>query len=155
MSELNPTANEAILLTAPGAAAIAVIRIRGPGVGEFLNKCFSKPVRPGQCVHGELRDGDSVLDDPLIVQGANSRWADISVHGGDWVIRSVLELTKAHGFAVIEAALPLPDAALDDDGSVLDREVEAYLPLARTELAIRTLLAQPESWRRRWQVSST
>jgi small GTP-binding protein len=138
--------NTAILLTPAGAAAIAVIRLRGPGVPQFLDRCFSKSVKRGQCVHGELRDGEVVLDDPLVMLAENSTWADISVHGGAWVIRSVLDLATRHGFNVIEPVLPLPGAALDDSLSILEREVEAYLPLARTELAIRLLLAQPEIW---------
>src|SRR5688500_5034178 len=38
------------------------------------------------------------------------------------------------------------EARMGDGRRVLEREVEAYLPLARTELAVRTLLEQPRLW---------
>ena len=49
-----PPSNRAILLTPPGGAAIAVLRLTGPGIAPFLREHFSKPSRPGRCVHGEL-----------------------------------------------------------------------------------------------------
>ncbi|MFI5338191.1 MAG: hypothetical protein ACHQ5A_15490, partial [Opitutales bacterium] len=39
-------ANRHILLTPPGAGAIAVIRLLGPAVGDFLREHFSRPVPP-------------------------------------------------------------------------------------------------------------
>ena len=138
----------AVMLTPPGTAAIAVVRLRGPEVLPFLEKCFSKAARAGRCVHGELRDGAEILDDPVVVLGNNGRWADVSLHGGAWAVRAMLELAQRHGFVVLDATMPLPDAALDESDSILDREMAAHLPLARTELALRMLLAQPGNWRR-------
>jgi tRNA modification GTPase len=118
-------------------------------VASFLDRCFSKTPLSNRCVHGDLRDGESIIDDPVVVLSDDGSWADISMHGGAWVVESALALAKREGFEIIsDGALPLADAAVSDANSVLEREVLAYLPLARTELAIRMLLDQPNAWRR-------
>jgi small GTP-binding protein len=143
--------NAAVVLTPPlssAGSAIAVVRLRGAGVCEFLQRFFSRPVAAGRCVHGELRDGGGVIDDPLVVLGDDGSWADICLHGGPWVVAAMLQLAGGAGFEIIEeSAPPLPRAALDDGGSELEREVLSHLPLARTELALRVLLEQPRAWR--------
>jgi tRNA modification GTPase len=142
--------NSAILLTPRppgGGSAIAVVRIRGSGVFEFLRKFFSRPPSPGLCVHGELRDGQSTIDDCLVVLDRGGEWADICLHGGAWVIESTLKLARREGFAIVDAALPIPAEALDDETGELEREVLQYLPMALTEPAIRMLLNQPAAWR--------
>jgi tRNA modification GTPase len=84
--------NRAMLLTPPGGAAIAVVRLVGDRVEHFLRAHFSSPVPEGRCVHGSLSDGGRVVDDPVVVVSAGGRVADVSLHGGPWVVRSVLEL---------------------------------------------------------------
>jgi small GTP-binding protein len=138
--------SRAMLLTPSGAAAIAVVRIVGPGVAAFLRKHFSRPAKAGRCVHGDLRDADGrVLDDAVVVLRGDGT-ADLNLHGGPWLVTSVLELLRREGFEVvapIEDALP--DAAVDA-GDELWREVLTHLPLARTQQALRILLAQPAAW---------
>ncbi len=142
--------NRATLLTAPGVAAIAVVRVAGPAVPAFLAARFSKPVTEHRCVHGDLSDGGSVLDDAVAVlfDGGNS--CDLNLHGGEWVVQSVLALLRKEGFEVTQPAAaasndPLPLDAVEG-ANVLEREVNAHLPLARTELAVRVLLAQAPAW---------
>jgi small GTP-binding protein len=131
--------NTAIQLTPPGAAAIAVVRICGPGVRSFLADHFSRKAQPLRCVHGDLRDGENVIDDPVIVVHENGETADINLHGGPWVVASTLELLKRNGFEVVEQ---------DVEGeTTLEQEMLAALPLARTEAALRMLLAQPAAWK--------
>jgi tRNA modification GTPase len=138
----------AILLTPPGSAAIAVVRLAGAGVESFLYTHFSRPAVEGRCVHGELTDGTRVIDDPVIVLHTGGAAAEVNVHGGPWVVRSVLELARRAGFEVVERpGLPLADEAVDAD-TIMGREVLRYLPMARTELAARALLAQEEAWHR-------
>jgi tRNA modification GTPase len=138
--------NRAILLTPPGAAAIAVVRVAGPRVKEFFRLHFAREVMPSRAVHGELRDGDAILDDCLVVVSGDGSFVDINLHGGAWVVTSVLELLRRDGFEILSGEPPLP-ADLMDGETLLEREVAAYLPLARTEQAIRILLAQPRAWR--------
>jgi tRNA modification GTPase len=145
MPEKSPESSVAVLLTPPGSAAIAVVRLAGPGVGDFLGLHFSKPAKLGRCVHGELRDGTHVIDDAVVVLvGQNT--ADLNLHGGIWVVQSVLDLAHRAGFQVAHhAVLPLPPEAVDAS-SVLEAEVLAHLPMARTELGVRALLAQQHAW---------
>ncbi len=139
----------AILLTPPGAAAIAVVRLHGPQVADLLARSFSRPLQPNRCVHGQLRDGERVLDDPVVVLHDDGQTADLSLHGGPWIVRCVLQWAERNGFHVIHSAskTPLPRQAVDA-GDDLTAEVLMHLPRARTELAIRILLNQPQAWQR-------
>src|SRR4051812_12407047 len=92
--------SRAIPLTPSGAAAIAVVRIVGPRVAAFLEARFSRPAKAGRAVHGELRDdAGGVLDDPVVaVLDFDATVADLNLHGGPWVVTSVLELLRREGF---------------------------------------------------------
>jgi small GTP-binding protein len=140
--------NRAIVLTPCGPAAIAVVRLIGPAVPEFLRDHFSKEPKAGRCVHGILSDGPRIIDDPVIVWLPENAAADVNQHGGTWVVRSMLDLAVKCGFEIVEpkAGEPALDGA--DGGTLLEREVAAHLPLARTELALRALLAQVRAWER-------
>src|ERR1044072_6685472 len=92
--------NRAILLTPAGAAAIAVVRIVGPRGGDFLRSHFSKSATPERCVHGVLTDGERTLDDPVVVVSREGMTVDLNLHGGPWVVRSVLELARREGFEI-------------------------------------------------------
>lgn len=139
--------NRAFLLTAPGTTAIAVVRLVGPLVGPFLRARFARPARLGRAVHADLRDGDRVVDDPVVAL-VRDDCADVSLHGGPWVVRSALDLMARAGFDVGPAPDdPLPPDAVDADADdPVGREVLQFLPLARTELGVRALLAQPAAW---------
>jgi small GTP-binding protein len=140
------TPNIAMLLTPPGSAAIAVVRIHGSGVPDLLRRHFSRPAVIGRCVHGNLTDGPRLIDDAVVVL-ADSETADLNLHGGPWVVRSALELARAEGFVIREQmGAPLSADAIDG-ASEIEKEVLAYLPLARTELGLRVLLAQQDAWK--------
>jgi tRNA modification GTPase len=140
--------DKAILLTPPGIAAIAVVRIAGAGTREFLGRYFSRAVLPLRAVHGILSDeSGEQIDDPVVVLSPDGRFADINLHGGAWVVRAVLNSAQQVGFEVIDKlSIPLSEEALDSS-DIIEREIESYLPLARTELALRMLLAQRDAWR--------
>jgi len=95
-----------------------------------------------------LSDGQESIDDPVLVLGDGGLVADMNLHGGPWVVRRALELARREGFEVIQgpAALEAPEAA--DGGTEIEREVQAHVPLARTELALSALLEQPAAWER-------
>lgn len=138
--------DRAIVLTGPGAAGIAVVRLVGAGVGAFLQGHFTRPTADGKCAYGQLRDGETVIDDAVVVASDKGRVADLNVHGGVWVVHRVLELARAAGFDVVHPAIPPPLDTVEGD-TLLEREVMAWLPSARTELALRTLLRQVELWK--------
>lgn len=134
--------NRAILLTPPGAAAIAVIRISGDCVAEFARRHLDRPLAPSRPVHANLRDGEMIVDDPVVVLSEDGRSAELQLHGGPWVVEAMMQLLEREGFARSEATL--------DDFSgetLLEREMLAALPLALTEPALRMLLAQPAAWK--------
>jgi small GTP-binding protein len=129
--------NRVILLTAPGVAAIAVVRLSGPAVPDFLARRFSKPVPENRCVHGLLRDGDRIIDDCVAVRRGDR--VDLNLHGGSYVVQSAMQLAESDGFEISK------QTAVDADTS-LWREVLQSLPMAKTEQAVRMLLAQPKAW---------
>jgi tRNA modification GTPase len=137
--------NIAILMTPPGAAAIAVVRLTGPDVGAFLQRHFSRPTALGRAVHGDLTDGPRLIDDAVVVL-CEETTADLNLHGGAWVVHAALDLARRENFQVQESpGLPLSPSGVDA-GSELDREVYSYLPLAGTELGVRVMLGQAGAW---------
>src|ERR1044071_5804816 len=96
-------ANQVIVLTAQGAGAIAVVRFSGEGVSRFMGAHFSRALAVGRCVHGNLVEGDEVIDDGIAVLLPGERGVDLSVHGGSWVVQRVLELAGRNGFEKIAA----------------------------------------------------
>lgn len=135
-----------MLLTPPGAAAIAVVRLVGPGVGQFLANHFSARCTPHRPVHGKLTDASQVIDDPVVVT-PNALQADLNLHGGPWVVEAALRLATRQGFEIIRASSgPLPVIGLEG-ANTLEREVFAYIPLARTSTALALLLDQPRQWK--------
>ena len=134
-----------MVLTPTGAAALAVVRLRGPAVGQFLSAHLTKPAVAGRCINANLIDGRRTIDDAIAAM-TDPNTVDLNIHGGAWVVHSVLDLARRSGFHVHESApLPLPPQAIDGD-SELEREILAYLPLAKTELGVQALLAQPQAW---------
>ncbi|MBU0936865.1 MAG: tRNA uridine-5-carboxymethylaminomethyl(34) synthesis GTPase MnmE [Spirochaetes bacterium] len=105
----------AALATAPGAAAIAVVRIAGPGCIEELASLFSKPDRlrqaaSHQAIYGRLlrpdrRPVDEVLALVFRAPGGYTGQdsVDILCHGGTAVTQAVLNLLLDNGF---QRALP-------------------------------------------------
>ncbi|MGE5612330.1 MAG: GTP-binding protein [Bacillota bacterium] len=140
--------SQAILLTPAGSAAIAVVRLIGPRVGGFLCAHFSRPAQIERPVHGTLADGSRVIDDPVVVLSGGGELADINLHGGPWVTRAVLDLARRAGFEVVEETGASSRMEAVDGDTLLEREIAAYLPLAKTELGLRVLLAQAEAWKR-------
>ena len=138
--------NRAYLLTPPGPAAIAVVRLIGPAVATFLRNHFSKQPVEQRCVHGDLIHEGQVIDDPVIVLLPGGRAIDVNLHGGPWVVQSVLDLARREGFDVIQSSEPPLPLEAADGANLLEKEVNAHLPLARTELAVRVLAAQPAAW---------
>ncbi|MDR1788419.1 MAG: tRNA uridine-5-carboxymethylaminomethyl(34) synthesis GTPase MnmE [Treponema sp.] len=105
----------AALATAPGPAALAVIRLSGAGTITLLQKCFSRPAAlaaaPGRTVvHGWIQDAAGGLLDEVMaaVYRAPASYtgeeaAEVTCHGGAGASRAVLGALRAAGF---EDALP-------------------------------------------------
>src|SRR5262245_48500421 len=134
--------NRAMLLTPPGVAAISVVRLVGPGVEEFLHAHFERALGQGRPVHGTLRDGEKIIDDPVVVLSADGQIADINLHGGSWIVRAIMGLAKREGFAIQQGDTSVTSTSAIDADNDLQREILTHLPLATTELALRSLLVQ-------------
>jgi tRNA modification GTPase len=138
-----PPTNTAILLTGEGAAALATVRLVGPGVSALLEAHVAPVPGQGQMVHARFRDGGHVLDDAVVYR--DSEGAELHLHGGRWIVRRVLELAQEAGFEIAPPTAPLPPHLLAAD-SQLQAEILAWLPLAKTREAAAVLLAQEKAW---------
>lgn len=97
--------NHVRLLTAPGTAALAVVRIEGPDASFFFEKRLNRIPSPGRLTHGNwtLDDG-SVLDDPLVRGGDG--WFEVHLHGGRRIVDRFLEDAENQGFSRVSAQPP-------------------------------------------------
>ncbi len=131
--------NTVSILTPPGLAAIAVVRLHGPLVTSFCQRHLKKMPRVGACVHTELFEQNPTdpIDDPVAVL-VDAQTLDLSLHGGAWVIQRCTDLAVAFGFAIINQQ--------DLQAFSIEDEVARDLPHARTRQAIAILLSQPVAW---------
>ena len=130
--------NHAIQLTAPGTAALAVVRLRGPGAAAFVATHFDRPTPANRPSYGRWRGEDcATLDDPLVTFDGREGF-DLSLHGGTRIVAQLLGQARAAGFEVVTG-----DAAID---AAAEGEVAAWLPRATTAAGLRMLLHQPAAW---------
>ena len=134
----------AVLLTPAGSGAIAVIRLSGPSNASFIAKHFTGKPREGRCAYGDLRDGDEVIDDIVVVQTPNGA-LDLNAHGGPWVTQAVLNLAERAGYTIQpwQAAADISLDAADE----IERQMLLDLPAAKSKAVLRLLTAQPAAWR--------
>ena len=128
------TQDKAIQLTAPGTAALAVVRLCGPGAAALVAAHFDRPTPARVPVHGRWGG----LDDPLVLFDGGEQF-DVSLHGGTRIVARLLEQARAAGFEVVVGDAAIEAAAGDD-------EVAAWLPRATTAAGLRMLLHQPAAW---------
>lgn len=135
----------AILLTAPHPAAIAVIRLAGPDVGRFCATHLDRPPSPSRPVYCNLIVDSEPLDDIVVVQVADDT-VDLNVHGGIWIVQSVLDLARRFGFDVTDAR-DAPRNVVTEAADPIEQQVQLDLPHAHTREALAILLAQPDAWK--------
>jgi tRNA modification GTPase len=146
MNSAGESTNHAIVLTAPGASAIAVLRLAGPSVGAFLSQHVRRPVKEMRLIHADIVDQGETIDDAVIVLGQGGHQVDLNLHGGPWIVQRVLELAAREGFTVMPQGQLPPAASAVDADSQIQRDILTHLPLARTELGVRALMAQEAAW---------
>ena len=154
------------LSTAPGRAAIAVIRVSGPNAAEALRRLCGRIPPPRQAHLAQLRHPDSgdALDQALVLHFAGPASetgediAELQVHGGRAVVRAVLDALGtvpgcrpaepgefAHR-AFINGKLDL--TAAEGLADLIDAETEAQRRQAMT-LATGHLANLYDDWRTR------
>jgi tRNA modification GTPase len=97
------------LATAPGRAAVAVVRLSGPRAGQALGALAGRRPPPRRAAVRKLQDTDGrILDEALVVwmpgpgsyTGEDS--AELHLHGGPAVITGVLETLAGLGLRLAE-----------------------------------------------------
>lgn len=136
-------------LTGPGPAAIALLRIAGPGVEGFLRRCARSHGpdwarwQPGDVRRVQVVDAAGrVVDDALVtVHAGPPDWVlHLHLHGSPAVVRQCEALLRSCGFAEREAA------AASEAGfglEMLEAEANRLLPAMLTWRGVEWLLAQP------------
>jgi len=136
------------LLTGAGPAAIAVIRLRGAAVPQFLRRhvrCARSPdalpAGTGWVFRAELLDPDGqALDDILVSVHGEAPTPDIRLHlhGSPWLVRQCTELLAAAGFVEAREA----DAPLWHAENAIQAEAFSLLPRMLTLRGVQWLLRQ-------------
>lgn len=158
-------ANRSLMLTPPGAGAIAVVRIIGPDADSILGKFF-RPTRGASRQHletknaspdsgsllladdhlryGRFVDDDEVIDDVIVarVPAASVPAFDISAHGGVRVVERILGALEENGAPLADPA-ESPNPVWPVENRIEAEAVQA-MSLAKTPRAIRFL-----AWQRR------
>lgn len=149
-----PAEGSCEVLTGPGPAAIATVRLGGPQVGEFARRHLAgttKPAAdaadlpwpPGAVRRTALRDADGVaLDDILVsVHAGPPTWeVRLHLHANPWVVRRCVELAAACGLRTGS----VPQAGLWPNAGVLMTDACELLPAVRTWRGVRWVLEQTE-----------
>lgn len=148
--------NRSYLLTPPGTAAIAVIRVVGPTAQSIVHRIFQSAtdskrrlVQVGPILYGRIEgpDGESV-DDVLVsrvdghdkADGESHAAFDLTTHGGIRVVECVLEALRRVG-----APLAADSAVVRQvwqPRTTIEREVLDALAAAKTERAVTFLAWQ-------------
>jgi tRNA modification GTPase len=138
------------LATAPGRAAIAVIRLSGEGVGAVVERLVGKLPPPRRASTRRLRDPDTaeLVDEALVLwlpgpgsfTGEDS--AELHLHGGAAVVARVSELLLGLGLRLAEPGEFTRRAFENDRLDLAQAEAVADLVDAETEAQRRQALAQ-------------
>ena len=136
--------------TAAGRAAIAIIRLSGPGSGPAVQALAGKLPPPRVARHVRLSDPDSgaELDDGLVLwfPGPHSVTgedvAELHLHGSRAVIAAVMAVLHGRGLRLAEPGEFTRRAFLNDKLDLTQAEAVADLAAAETEAQRRQALRQ-------------
>lgn len=136
------------LLTSPGPAAIAVIRVRGPRVEGILARHLRSRTRvspaagtAGQVFRAELLDANGeAIDDVLVsVHAPGPNWdLRLHLHGSPGVVRCCEEILRQGGLQSVSESL----STLWHCENRIDAEAHALLPSVLTLDGVRWLSEQ-------------
>ena len=140
------------LATAPGRAAVAVMRLSGPASGAVLQKLIGSPLRARRAMVRDLRRPD----DGVLIDRALTIWfpgpgsytgedcAELQLHGGAAVIDAVTEALLHMGLRLAEPGEFTRRAFEHGKLDLSQAEAVADLVDAETEAQRRQALAQLE-----------
>lgn len=140
------------LATASGVGAIAVIRISGQGAIEIVNTIFKgrnlSKVKSHTVHFGTIWDGENVIDEVLATvfrtpaSFTKEDAVEISCHGSDYIIRSILKLLIKGGARIAKPGEFTQRAFLNGQFDLVQAEAVADLIAADSETSHRTALHQ-------------
>ena len=158
MSFSHPSDTIVAIATAPGAGAIAIVRVSGPdtyALADRFFRCAAPPPSaraPGTFVHGQIADpatGEGIDDVLLLIFHAPHSYTgehsvEIHCHGGSQAARRILDALLCAGARQAEPGEFTKRAFLN--GKIDLTQAEAVLDLihARSERAARLATAQLE-----------
>jgi tRNA modification GTPase len=139
--------------TAPGSAAVAIIRLSGPAAIEILRSIWfpiGGKIKPRSLVLGNLRDPETnaavdralavIMPGPRSLTGEDV--AELHCHGGPYLVRRVLGLALRYGARMAEPGEFSRRAFLNGRMDLTAAEAIADLVAARGESALAQALAQ-------------
>ncbi|GIW86755.1 MAG: tRNA modification GTPase [Isosphaeraceae bacterium] len=132
----------AVVLTAPGRAAVAVVRVWGAGAVELVSETVRLRGQASGAMKvprlGRMRDGRG--DEVVVIGDPGGEWVELQCHGGRAAVASVLEELAGRGVEVVDRAtwyrLDAPNR--------LVAEARADLERAETDRAAEILIDQAE-----------
>lgn len=99
----------AAISTPIGTGGVGVIRISGDKSFEIANKILdTKKLTPGQICHGWVIDGDTKIDEVIVLPFKNPNSytgedvIEIQCHGGINVVKNILDITLKNGARIAE-----------------------------------------------------
>jgi tRNA modification GTPase len=146
----------AAIATAPGAGAVAVIRISGPQAISFVETAWRgkqtlAAAQERRCLLGELLDADGLVADQVLAtvfRGPRSYTGEdvveLATHGGVLVTRQVLTALLAKGARPAEPGEFTQRAFLNGKMDLTQAEAVMDLISAQTTLALRAAHGQLE-----------
>ena len=140
--------------TAPGAGAVAIIRLSGPKSPEILRAIWipvsDSALKPRRVYLGDVIDSGTgahldralafIMPAPHSLTGEDV--AELQLHGGPFLVRRVLALAVAHGARMAEPGEFTRRAFLNGRMDLTEAEAVADLVGARGEAGLRQALAQ-------------
>lgn len=146
----------AAVATPPGVAAVAIVRISGPGAHAIAQACFvpnrPQPLAPGRARRGWVLDqktGERVDDSLALLFAAPNSYTgedvvELHVHGGPGVVASCLTLVLREGARLAQPGEFTRRAFLNGRLDLAQAEAVADLIGAESRLAAKAAAARLE-----------
>lgn len=152
MASTDPADTKCHLLTPPGTAAIAVVRVRGPQAWSVVRRHVRgrlgellEAATPGRLRYGVFVDDAGVVDDVImsyVSKPAGCDCVDLSCHGGVRVVERILAAFSRAGARVADSSdAPFPARELPEQ---IRFRALTLLERARTRRAALFLMAQAD-----------
>ncbi|SDM42050.1 tRNA modification GTPase [Catalinimonas alkaloidigena] len=138
--------------TAPGTAALAIVRLSGPDAIALCNRVFPAKdlqAQPSHTLHfGTIRDGDDIVDEVVVSLYKAPRSftredvVEISCHGSNYIVRRLVQLFIRQGARMAQPGEFTKRAFLNGQFDLAQAEAVGDLIAAESETAHRAALHQ-------------